>query len=648
MGRGKVRGSFTIWFAMTISLVILMMTSLLAYCRSRLVWTAIRRDLDLSAQSLMGEYRQDWVKEYGLYMIPLSALEPGVRFYMEGNRDHPYGKVEIPDLDAEAVKTLADPDCLKEQITYFMKERGLLDLTQEILDMVTKSQNTKGLEEVKNMTRNTEGLLEVQQYYGQLVTDFYGIGSDGFTYPYAINQCLTKDPSYEEINNVYGKLVKGTPLSSEDAAVLERALSYVQETENLCQDAQTAAQNIKAAIRRILSEEGGEETASDLPIDEEGAEKVRKAAEHNQKICQKAGRTLEKTISWIGSDEDQATVEALDQEFFTIFTKYDYSVSLPYEYKEPSAGWDLTAILRTLQGFDEDIGALAPDEEKDMKLEGLGRDPEGKAASPDGSAEGLEGELYPVLPPYDDTGRPEERILLNEYCLGVFQNYRQTQDVHDGGKALNLRGDKIKGHFFQNEVEYLIVGSNNEFNNVNGTRLRLAAFRAALNMAYLVTDPEKRAEIESVSSAAGGILMPGIGNMAVYAALLAIWGWGEAISDYRQLSDGGTVPLWKTEKDWHTDLTSLLTDMTAPADQPSSSVGLSYRQYLRFLLLMMPEEKLLERIQDLLYVNHQYFPLSEAVTAFRITGTAGTDGAFKGLGTSGMGDLTFRADYGYD
>ena len=68
MVRRKVRGSFTIWFAMTLSLVILTMTSLLAYMRGRLVWTAIRRDLDLSAQSLMGEYQQEWVKDYGLYM----------------------------------------------------------------------------------------------------------------------------------------------------------------------------------------------------------------------------------------------------------------------------------------------------------------------------------------------------------------------------------------------------------------------------------------------------------------------------------------------------------------------------------------------------------------------------------------------------
>lgn len=648
MVRRKVRGSFTIWFAMTLSLVILTMTSLLAYMRGRLVWTAIRRDLDLSAQSLMGEYQQEWVKDYGLYMIPATSLEPGIRFYLDGNLDHPYGQIEIPDLSVESVGSLADPECLQKQITFFMKERGLLDLTKEVLDMLTKSENTDGLKEAKNLTQHTEGLLEAQQYYGQLVTDFYGVGSDGFEYPYSINQCLVKDPSYEEVSDAFGKLVGGGNLSSEDLAVLEKALSYLQETESLCLDARTAAQNYKAAVAGIRLEEGGDQTASSLPIDEAGADKVLRVAKHDQEICRKAAEALDRTLSWIGGDEDQMIIEELDQEFFTVFTDFDYSVSLPYEYKKPAAGWDLIGILRSLQGFDEDIAALAPDEDKDMKLDKAGLDREGGGSGgQDLSADDTKDDLYPDIPAYDRTPHPEERVLLNEYCLGVFQNYRQTQEVHDGGKALNLRGDKIQGHFFQNEVEYLIVGSDNEFHNVNGVRLRLAAFRAALNMAFLMTDANKRAEIESMAAATGGILMPGIGNTAAFAMILAIWGWGEAISDYRQLSEGGSVPLWKTEEDWHTDLTSLLQNALSDNVKPSSR-GLSYRQYLRLLLYMVPEETLLGRIQDLLYVNHRYFPLSEAVTSFQIFGTADPSGTFQGLGTSGMGDLTFQAVYGYD
>ena len=73
--------------------------------------------------------------------------------------------------------------------------------------------------------------------------------------------------------------------------------------------------------------------------------------------------------------------------------------------------------------------------------------------------------------------------------------------------------------FFANEVEYILNGSMNEYNNAWAVKGRLLFIRTSLNMLYLSTDAEKQQIIHSVADTVGGILAPGIGNAVLYGAI---------------------------------------------------------------------------------------------------------------------------------
>ena len=122
-----------------------------------------------------------------------------------------------------------------------------------------------------------------------------------------------------------------------------------------------------------------------------------------------------------------------------------------------------------------------------------------------------------------------------------------------------------------------------------------------------------------------------------FAAIAAAWSGAESIVDYRCLTEGKTVPLVKDDQTWKTDLgsvTELALDDIESDDE--SDRGWDYAEYLRILFYLMDRETRLERIQMLLYLNHSEFPLTEAVTAFNVRGTA-----------EGQVDLSFESSYGY-
>ena len=155
-------------------------------------------------------------------------------------------------------------------------------------------------------------------------------------------------------------------------------------------------------------------------------------------------------------------------------------------------------------------------------------------------------------------------------------------------------------------------------------------------MVHLLSDSEKRAEIELLASTIGGILLPGIGNGIFFGIILTIWSWGEAIVDYQVMVEGGEVPLLKSRESWRTDLSSILS-LNVPDAQEDPGEGMDYKQYLRLMLYTVDQETLLARVQNLLYLNHQNQSLAEAVTHFVVEGKA----------LHGAKEFAFSGEYKY-
>ncbi|MCF0136453.1 MAG: hypothetical protein HUJ69_08550, partial [Lachnospiraceae bacterium] len=354
-----------------------------------------------------------------------------------------------------------------------------------------------------------------------------------------------------------------------------------------------------------------------LPFDGEDMEEYSRIMAENLEALGEASEGLEKLIHMLDmTPPSPAEVEEAIMSFRAL-EDYDRSIHLPYEYREASGHLDLAELLRRAQGFPAGIGELAPDVDKDLTWMYAGPESTREYTLEDLSL----GEGF------------QAAYLRAEYATGFFRNFRETVAESNGEVPRNLRGDKKKKGTFDNQVEYLIVGSCNEFQNVNGTRQRLLGVRTLMNAAYLLSDPVKRQEIESLAAATGGILLPGVGDIIAFAAILSGWSLAESAEDYRILTEGGKIPLWKTDDTWQTDLESLLEDGSQGAGETSAE-GLDYEAYLRILLYMTPRETTLCRIQEMLYLDHDEFPLEEAVTGFRVYGSA-----------SGISTLTFEGSY---
>lgn len=76
--------------------------------------------------------------------------------------------------------------------------------------------------------------------------------------------------------------------------------------------------------------------------------------------------------------------------------------------------------------------------------------------------------------------------------------------------------------------------------------LALSGIRTGMNMAYLITDQNKKAQALTLATSALGFT----GNMALIKGgqylIMSIWAYGEAVMDMRDIYAGKKVKLLKT------------------------------------------------------------------------------------------------------
>ena len=605
--RKTCSGGITVFLSVVFPFALLFFVCLFWYGRQSAMKNSIRNDVDAAGFSVLSEYEKDWVNEYGLYVIPQNQIESDMKFYMEINSAHSWGDYQIDELTITQTKSLQDPAELQEQIMMFMNERGWLELIEEIGSLVLQIKDLDQQVDEEINWKESDELLLIQELYGELVTLFEGIRNDGKREPYSINFLLDDEPTLEEVK----KVLDEEKLTSEQVGVLEQAYDELDQVAVLCGEAIMISEELEKAIDEL-------ETNEELPVTTGQLQDYRLILHENQALCEEASKAI---YNWVAVLEEEEKPEEIRERAILCtqaLQEYDRSIQLPYEYRESDDSWDFSSILSSLKGYPFDIGDIAPDEELDLQLQET------------------ESEEEFDLDSIEISESFEDQFLITEYVLGMYQNFREAAAATNGEISRNLRGDEKKSRFFNNEIEYLLIGKSNEYKNVNGTKNYIIALRCVLNMVHLLADSEKRAEIEVLAGAIGGILLPGIGNGIFFGIILTIWSWGEAIVDYQVLVEGGEVPLLKTKESWRTDIASILS-LNVPDAEEKPGSGMDYEQYLRLMLYTVDQEKLLTRIQNLLCLNHQSQSLAEAVTHFVVEGVA----------SDGMTEFSFSGEYEY-
>lgn len=176
------------------------------------------------------------------------------------------------------------------------------------------------------------------------------------------------------------------------------------------------------------------------------------------------------------------------------------------------------------------------------------------------------------------------RILFQQYLMDHLGNYRNPSS---------------SGLHYQ--LEYLLAGKHSDRENLKSVANRLLLIREGINIACLMADSGKMAQIHALAlSVAAGFLIPPAAAV-VEAALLLCWSFAESILDLRELFYGGHVPLTKTSSDWQLSLENLPYLLeNLDSSRRDSDGGMSYEDYLQILLLGNSKTENLKRGMDML------------------------------------------------
>ncbi|MDR1439855.1 MAG: DUF5702 domain-containing protein [Clostridiales bacterium] len=188
-----------------------------------------------------------------------------------------------------------------------------------------------------------------------------------------------------------------------------------------------------------------------------------------------------------------------------------------------------------------------------------------------------------------------DSLYVNEWILPTFGNGSKAKYELIGGKLSHSA-------FFSAEVEYILNGSEDEAKNISAAKAKIVLMRFVLNFLHIYSDAEKVALANQIAAAlaawwSAGALTPVVANL-----IIAAWSLSESILDAGDLMDGKKLPFFKLPGDWKTNIG---VPSAGKAKTPESQL-VSYIDYLRIMLLAVPREKKLGRVNDLLEINSRF------------------------------------------
>ena len=162
-----------------------------------------------------------------------------------------------------------------------------------------------------------------------------------------------------------------------------------------------------------------------------------------------------------------------------------------------------------------------------------------------------------------------KKIIYGEYVMDHFSSYTDKSE----GDALNY------------EVEYVINGKKNDAENLYNTVKKIAFLRSVANMAYIITDSDKKEKAESISELAVGWtnvkpLVQGLKYLILYA-----WSYAEGLAEVKALLSEWKISLLKNSETWQMEFEDFISLNFEPDEEKCKS-GLNYEMFLRTLLMM--------------------------------------------------------------
>ncbi|MDO5564212.1 MAG: DUF5702 domain-containing protein [Eubacteriales bacterium] len=183
------------------------------------------------------------------------------------------------------------------------------------------------------------------------------------------------------------------------------------------------------------------------------------------------------------------------------------------------------------------------------------------------------------------------KCLYTEYTFSNFNFYNREKFIKEEVRSLSKKF----------EVEYIISGKTTDKEALKSTLYRILAMREGANMIHIVSSPEKLKIVMTEAAKIGG--SPALA--AIWSFLfITIWALVQSVYDIKILCKGEKVPPLHTNKTWDIDGTLLFKDGLEQINKDKEeTTGLSYKDYLRIILLLEKSETINERFLNLMEYN---------------------------------------------
>lgn len=234
-------------------------------------------------------------------------------------------------------------------------------------------------------------------------------------------------------------------------------------------------------------------------------------------------------------------------------------------------------------------------------------------------------------------------IIVFSYLFGDFntrmtnKEYNKRDDLTDAENDYilpgwrvegekNLRGNlkrENKNHIFNNEIEYVYFGSKSDNSNKNAVYATIFATRMANNLIAAYLTKSVRNECKAAGVAASSATLGAVPAVVFEWIFLAAFASMETLTEMDYLVNYGyKIPLIKKKGDL---IYESIWDVVTPSVNKlvelnkKSVINVTYEDYLILLLAIVPGEKRIMRIGDLIQLNmgklgQSDFKMSEAFT----------------------------------
>ena len=207
---------------------------------------------------------------------------------------------------------------------------------------------------------------------------------------------------------------------------------------------------------------------------------------------------------------------------------------------------------------------------------------------------------------YDNSTETIRKALIGQYIFDKFQCYT------DDGEALCM----------DYEIEYILEGKSSDKDNLNEIVNKIIAIREGFNLVYLMKDSAKREEAYAMAAAITGFTgMPVVIRVTQFL-ILGAWAYAESVVDVKDLLEGYRVNVMKKSDEWNLSLSGIK-NLASTDENKENRSGLTYEDYLRFLLFSQNKSEQIYRSLDVIELNvrkkyNNNFHFSECIVGVEV------------------------------